>query len=80
MRHIQIHLLCGQLELFSNIAFFGLSETIKSVFTLLTSLIADLSISTGDTVKAAGRLPFPIGSSGSWGAALTAYRNRHLNN
>ena len=44
----------------------------------ITSLIADLSISTGDTVKAADRLSFPIGSSGSWGAARTAYRNRHL--
>ena len=48
--------------------------------TPLTSLIADFSISTGDTVKAADRLSFPIGDTGSRGAALTAYRNRHLNN
>ena len=39
----------------------------------LTSFIANLPFSTWDTVKAAERFSFPVGLSGTWGAALTAH-------
>ena len=45
----------------------------------LTSCIANLPFSTWDTVKAAERFSFPVGLSGTWGAALTAHWNRNLN-
>ena len=39
----------------------------------LTSFIANLPFSTWDTVEAAERFSFPVGLSGTWGAALTAH-------
>ena len=45
----------------------------------LTSFIANLPFCTWDTVKAAERFSFPVGLSGTWGAALTAHWNRNLN-
>lgn len=45
----------------------------------LTSCIANLPFRTWNAVKAAERFSFPVGLSGTWGAALTAHWNRNLN-